>query len=1044
MPNILISCVKLANYAGSEITTLELAEEFVQRGWKTYVASFFVDPIIREHLLNLGASYIDLRSEHPFKNQCDFDLAWIHHNVCAYRICLDQDIRIERAIFSSLSHFEITEQLPAKAISFSCYVAHSKENRHHIEENFSWAKERLLVIPNSAPTKWWKRTKHSSTSEKNSLKRLAIISNHAPAEILEAAKILQQAHHINVMHYGIGGEVVRITPEILWEFDAVISIGKTVQYAIASEIPIYCYDHFGGPGWITPANFSKNLDVNFSGRGQPKLDSNKIASDIIHGFVAAKRDAGQLHQTAADLFSLANNVDQILSCTASPFSLDYGSTGDCLSHLMKLSLIFSKQVDILENARYIHSESEKALRASIRARDASIDLRLQEIKALGQRLNDAETGWHTARAEANSLTIKYEQSQNSLQQAAQELSAIKATKFYRLLQPVRALWSLLLKFLRHPKLHSSPQKSEESTPPSETQLAKTAQTLKETPLITVIIPVHDRTDLLKTAIDSVLAQTYENIELIIVTDGSPSETLEVLSPYRRHEKIRIFDFNWSSGNAVRGRNKGIIESRGEFIAFLDSDDIATPNRIDLSVQAALDHGADVIYGSWEAIIDGSRSIENIKNGQIIQSPDATYESLIKASIPCQSTVMVRKSALMIAGLLKPEMKYREDHELWARLAYFGFKFKSIPDVLTKLRLHSGNNELNFQKEDDSWYRKFAECHTTAGPLPKKIAFLLPGVGISGGVAVVFRHAMMLANAGHDVLIINVGTAGDGSWFSKMLPPIYDVWDYPSYAFDGIDILFATGWQTAEWLEKVPSKRRIYFVQSDERRFFDDEGLKRHIESTYRINCEYITEAHWIARMLKQEFDHQARYVPNGIDPSVFFPGTPLYEKKGLRARVLLEGPLIIPFKGMADAYAAVADLDCEIWLVSSAGAPPGNWRVDKFFEKVSFEEMRAIYASCDIFLKMSRVEGFFGPPMEAMACGCAVVVGEVTGYEEFIVHDHNALVVKQGDVYGASKAILSLMHDDSLRRRLIDNGYKTAASWTWSQSHEAMLEIIND
>jgi glycosyltransferase involved in cell wall biosynthesis len=157
----------------------------------------------------------------------------------------------------------------------------------------------------------------------------------------------------------------------------------------------------------------------------------------------------------------------------------------------------------------------------------------------------------------------------------------------------------------------------------------------------------------------------------------------------------------------------------------------------------------------------------------------------------------------------------------------------------------------------------------------------------------------------------------------------------------------------------------------------------------------------------------------------------------------LEGPICIPFKGMADAYAAIAGLDCEIWIVSSAGKPPADWKYDRLFMSVPFAEMKHIYSACDIFLKMSRVEGFFGPPMEAMACGCAVVVGKVTGYDEYIVAGRNALVVEQGDVAAARTAVQRLLADGRLREDLVQGGFATVAEWTWERSARAMLDLVD-
>ncbi len=562
-------------------------------------------------------------------------------------------------------------------------------------------------------------------------------------------------------------------------------------------------------------------------------------------------------------------------------------------------------------------------------------------------------------------------------------------------------------------------------------------------IVSFVIPVYDRTDILRIAIDSVLRQSIYEVEVILVTDGSPLDTIAVVNEYIGNPRVKIFNYPSSSGNAVRGRNKGILEAQGAYVAFLDSDDISMEDRVEKCIPFLESGQADVVYGAWQAIIDGTRVIENIEHDQIIFSPDATSQSLIDACIPCQSTVILRKALLEKNGFLKPNMKYREDHELWARLAYHGAKFKSIPHVLAKLRLHEGNNELNFKDSDSLWFDLLKTEYKNKGPLPKKIAFILPGVGISGGIAVVFKHAALLMEAGHDAFVINIGEFGDGNWFANNPVPIYHASDSRTYLFQNIDLLIATGWNTVDWLNIFPCKRKLYFVQSDERRFFDDELIKKKIQETYLVHCEYFTEALWIKKMLREEFGHDAAYVPNGIDLDVFFPDKPLIPKTANKVRVLLEGPIIIPFKGMAESYAAVKDLDCEIWIVSSAGKLPDDWRCDRFFEAVPFDEMRKIYSSCDIFLKMSRVEGFFGPPMEAMACGCSVVVGKVTGYDEYIVNEFNALVVEQGDINSAKSAVERLIKDKLLRSSLIQAGFDTVTQWSWNRSSHAMLNLVN-
>ena len=343
------------------------------------------------------------------------------------------------------------------------------------------------------------------------------------------------------------------------------------------------------------------------------------------------------------------------------------------------------------------------------------------------------------------------------------------------------------------------------------------------------------------------------------------------------------------------------------------------------------------------------------------------------------------------------------------------QIQSIADELST-RQHF-NTDSRFQKESD---------------LPH-IAYLLPCIAISGGIAVVLKHANLLLERGYKVtIVVKQPYEGDlKDWF-QCAAPIVNLNEGNRQLLNGIDILVATSWNTADEVLLANVPRKIYFVQSDERRFVNDSRLKENIHRTYLLNLEYMTEAVWIQRWLKDEFSHDAYFVPNGIDESLFFhiQGRKSSKKK----RVLIEGAIDFPYKGMFDAYNAVKDIDCELWIISSRGEPPKDWQYDKFFTNVPMAEMKNIYSSCDVFLKMSRVEGFFGPPLEAMACKCSVVVAKCTGHDEYIEHGSNALVVEMGDIDGARKAVTTLLGDDNLRESFIKNGLKTVQNWSWDNS----------
>jgi glycosyltransferase involved in cell wall biosynthesis len=193
--------------------------------------------------------------------------------------------------------------------------------------------------------------------------------------------------------------------------------------------------------------------------------------------------------------------------------------------------------------------------------------------------------------------------------------------------------------------------------------------------------------------------------------------------------------------------------------------------------------------------------------------------------------------------------------------------------------------------------------------------------------------------------------------------------------------------------------------------------------------------------LREEFGKAAVYLPNALDETVIHQTPPLAPKTG-KVRVLLEGPISVPFKGMHDAFRAVEGLNCEVWCVSSSGKPQPGWKCDRFFERVPWASMKRIYSSCDILLKMSRVESFCLPALEMMACGGAVVVGQVTGIEEYAVDQVNALIVPQGDVQAAHDALQRLIEDQHLRNQLIENGMKTAQQWRWDKTIDVLEGVI--
>ncbi len=219
------------------------------------------------------------------------------------------------------------------------------------------------------------------------------------------------------------------------------------------------------------------------------------------------------------------------------------------------------------------------------------------------------------------------------------------------------------------------------------------------PLVSVIIPTHNRADLVVQAVESVLNQTYENIETIVVDDGSTDNTSEVLKTYEG----RIKYIYQERGERSRARNKGFRCSSGHYIAFLDSDDMWLPMKIEKQVQL-LDQEPDVglVYTAVQ-FIDAQGN--PLKGDICWDTPQrhVFYEDLMTHNVVTGTTssVMIRRICLERVGLFDESMNTCEDLDLFRRIAKY-YQFYKIDLPLVKFRIHGGNTQQNAGAMAKGW------------------------------------------------------------------------------------------------------------------------------------------------------------------------------------------------------------------------------------------------------------------------------------------------------------------------------------------------------
>jgi glycosyltransferase involved in cell wall biosynthesis len=191
------------------------------------------------------------------------------------------------------------------------------------------------------------------------------------------------------------------------------------------------------------------------------------------------------------------------------------------------------------------------------------------------------------------------------------------------------------------------------------------------PRVSVIIPSYKTADLITTCLESVFAQTYSDFEAIVVNDGSPDtpELEKVLQPYMS----RIVYIKQENKRAAGARNNAIRNARGEYVAFLDSDDTWMADHLSSQMQLfADDPSLDMVYSNGLLVGTPGQEIEFMK--KCPSEGQATFDALIMERCTLSiSTVVARKRTLLDAGLFDEKLLRCDDYDMWARSAFGGAK-----------------------------------------------------------------------------------------------------------------------------------------------------------------------------------------------------------------------------------------------------------------------------------------------------------------------------------------------------------------------------------
>lgn len=301
-----------------------------------------------------------------------------------------------------------------------------------------------------------------------------------------------------------------------------------------------------------------------------------------------------------------------------------------------------------------------------------------------------------------------------------------------------------------------------------------------------------------------------------------------------------------------------------------------------------------------------------------------------------------------------------------------------------------------------------------------------------------------------------------------------------------DVIIATSWETAYFVSELSQKKgeKYYFVQSYEiwdiwenekcwekikkvendpsKWLFEMSYLipqsdylrksKELVDNTYTIpNLKKITIASWLEELLKVRFDQIVDgMITNGVNLEEFFcedlsrKWMTKNNKENITILSSLRGGSVL--KGDFDLIKSLSIIK-EMYPEINIKVYGTKWHIKipkyiHFTNKPYGENLRKLYCSAEIFISASRLEGCQLPPMEAMACGCAVVATNIGGIPDYSINDKTALIVPPNDPEKIAANVIKLIENEEERIEIAKNGYHYIKQFTWDKATDKLEQIF--
>lgn len=573
--------------------------------------------------------------------------------------------------------------------------------------------------------------------------------------------------------------------------------------------------------------------------------------------------------------------------------------------------------------------------------------------------------------------------------------------------------------------------------------------------VTIIIPSYNDLEFLVPCLESIAHTTDPKyVKVIVVDDFCQPENTKKLKKLE-NDQVKVV-FRKQNGGFAKAVNTGFKASDKRYdVVLLNSDIVAHLGWLEGLQYAAHEFGVDTgIVGPKLLYPDGRiQSAGSHRNTEAPDFFDHYYrfqeENYGPANIPqyCIGTtgacMYIKRQFIKDVGVFDDNFQFAfEDADLCLRGWQKGYRTLYFPaSTLTHYEsVTRGKNVKISEKEKQSikyfwgkWGDWFDKRNVRNGEGKIKIIFVLQSFGMSGGIKIVFEHAIRLAERGFDIEVWGLDSKTPWDTSENFRVRSFKNYDKLIDALSQEEaIKVATWWETAfpVWLSSVIKGIPVYFIQEFETWFYPNDIIAQaSVVSCYRKEFRNLTTSQYNLDEINA-IGLRATAIPCGYDDTIY---KVLPKAKREKNVILAVGRTFFQknFNFTFKAWKSLGDKRSPMWLF---GIEPEMEKLDKkikYFKKPSNEGVNKIYNQATIFVQTSRHEGFSLPILEAMAAGCPVICTDAHGNRDFCFDNKNCLIVEHDNVNGLAKSIDKLIKDEKLRNKLSQEALKTVKQYRW-------------